>query len=286
MSLIASTPVNAAAGDTGKPALTGTVKNMMGMLWYQMLSELNATGLDSDSLGAGGSAFQSMFLQNIAQNDFGKYDSTLTAATVKQLAARNNAAPSASLTNAPDMLPAPGATQASPALYVTAPEAAVNNLPSGNVTLNQATNFARNLWPNIKSAAAKLGVPAVAILAQTALETGWGSAAPGNNLFGIKAADGQSGTLRPTQEVVDGVLTPQTAAFRNYSSTADSVSDYVDQILSGFQNVAGQGSVGGFAQALQAGGYATDGSYAAKIISISQSPMMARVLAAIGAASD
>ena len=96
------------------------------------------------------------------------------------------------------------------------------------------------------------------MLAQSALETGWGNAAPGNNLFGIKAVDGEAGTSRATHEVVDGVMTPQTASFRNYPSTAASVSDYVGQIQAGFQGAVGQSTVSGFAQALQQAGYATD----------------------------
>ncbi len=53
--------------------------------------------------------------------------------------------------------------------------------------MTQATNFARAVWPQITAGGAALGVPAVAVLAQSALETGWGASAPGNNLFGIKA---------------------------------------------------------------------------------------------------
>jgi flagellar protein FlgJ len=122
------------------------------------------------------------------------------------------------------------------------------------------------------------------VLAQTALETGWGAASPGNNLFGVKASGGESGSMRATHEVVDGVLTPQTSSFRNYSSLASSVSDYVGLIQSGFGAAAGQSTVAGFAQALQAGGYATDTNYASKIVNIAQSPLMAQVLQAIGGA--
>ena len=73
-------------------------------------------------------------------------------------------------------------------------------------------------------------MPPVALLAQSALETGWGTASPGNNLFGIKAADGQTGTSRPTHEMVDGLLTAQSATFRDYASPAASIADYVQQI--------------------------------------------------------
>ncbi len=280
-----------AAATGGNAKVASTVQHLTGMLWYEMLSGMNDTGFDSSTLGTGGSAFQSMFLWNIAQNDMGKYDSALTAATIKQIGSRAAAdlppAPTEPVTDSLVDLSS-GAGAAAMAVAQSSTTDAISSPPPMAAThgslMDQATNFARAVWPQITSAAQKLNVPAVALLAQSALETGWGTAAPGNNLFGIKATDGQSGTLKTTHEVVDGVLTQQNAFFRNYPSPAASISDYVGQILSGFQNVAGQSTVGGFAQALQSSGYATDTNYAAKIISISQSPMMAQVLQAIGGA--
>ncbi len=154
------------------------------------------------------------------------------------------------------------------------------------VMRHRLKNFAKSVWPQITQAAQALGVPPVAVLAQTALETGWGAAAPGNNIFGVKASGGESGTMRDTHEVIDGVLTSQAASFRNYSNLADSISDYVGLIQFGFSAATGQSTVAGFAQALQAGGYATDMNYASKIVNIAQSPLMAQVLQAIGGTSS
>jgi flagellar protein FlgJ len=278
-----------AAGATAAPAqstLKSTVQHLMGTLWYEMLSELNQTGMSSDTLGTGGSDYQDMFLWNVAQNDFAKYDTGLTQATIDQISGRASIAPGAAAqAQAAGMLPAPGQesmASAVPAPVTQSPLAPLGTAQAGASSLAQATDFARKIWPQITAAAQQLGVPAVGLLAQTALETGWGAAAPGNNLFGIKSVDGESGTTRPTQEMVDGVPTPQLAKFRDYDSVSASVSDYVGQIASGFQGAMGQGSVSAFAQALQNGGYATDTNYAAKIISISQSPIMAGVLQAIG----
>jgi flagellar protein FlgJ len=269
-------PAGAPAADTAiQPGMPATVKHLAGMLWYEMLSELNKSGPDPSMLGAGSGSFQDMFLWSVAQNDFSKYDSALTAATLRQIGGHAGGAAAAT---APAPAPAPAAAATSSPVSAGA--------PAGAATVQQATNFAKTIWPDIVSAAKQLNVPPVAVLAQTALETGWGVAAAGNNLFGIKATDGQSGSIRATHEVVDGVLTPQTAAFRDYGSTADSVSDYVGQIQSAFQNVVGQNSVGGFASALQSGGYATDTSYAAKIVAISQSPLMQQVLQSVTAQPD
>ena len=50
-----------------KPSLIATVGHMEGVLWYEMLSEMNKTGFGADTLGTGGNNFQSMFLWNVAQ---------------------------------------------------------------------------------------------------------------------------------------------------------------------------------------------------------------------------
>ncbi|OYV37042.1 MAG: hypothetical protein B7Z80_13960 [Rhodospirillales bacterium 20-64-7] len=274
--LTANAAAASAPGTAGSSTqLSGTVKHMMGMLWYEMLSEMSQNGGNA-GLGPGGSAFQSMFLWNVAQNDFSKYDAGLTKATIQQIGGRANAAPVAAAAAAGTVAGVAATGMAAPAPSGTAASG------SGGVSVAQAAKFAQAIWPDITAAAQQLGVPAVALLAQSALETGWGSAMPGNNLFGVKAVDGETGSTRATHEVVDGVTTPQLASFRDYGSQAASVADYVGQLQAGFAGAAGQTSVAGFAQALQAGGYATDPSYAAKIVSISHSPMMAQVLQAIG----
>lgn len=268
MSNVAAISSGVSVSVSAKPTLAQTATHMEGMLWYQMLSGLNDTGLDAGSLGAGGEEFQDMFLYSVAQNDFGKYDTALTAAAVRQLGGTAIVAP---------------VPQAAP---VTPAPQPVSSAPEAGATLPQrAQQFAKEAWPAIQQAARALDVSPVAILAQSALETGWGAAAAGNNLFGIKAGDGQSGTVRNTHEVVDGVLQAQTASFRDYSSMSESVSDYVSEIQKNFQDVVGQSSVGGFADALQSSGYATDSGYAAKIVNISNSPLMRQVLQAVGAAT-
>jgi peptidoglycan hydrolase FlgJ len=296
MSIIPNTTQRLAEGGApAKPGLAATVKHMAGMLWYEMLSELNKDGLSSDALGTGGDDFQSMFLWNIAQNDFGKYDDSLVSAAMRQIGGTADAARQAAPAAVPNFptpviqameLDGTAGTGASAETAAAALSAApANTQPAGDLVA-QAKNFAKSIWPQITAAAEALGVPPVAVLAQTALETGWGTAAPGNNLFGIKAVDGEASTSRPTQEMVDGVMTPQSAAFRDYASISASVSDYVSQIQSGFQNVIGQGTVNGFAHALQQAGYATDTNYAAKIINISQSSLMEQVLQSVGEGSQ
>jgi flagellar protein FlgJ len=285
------------ASSASSAKVTTTVKHMMGTLWYEMLSAMNENG-GTAGLGQGGEAFQSMYMWNIAQNDFGKYDTALTKATIQQIGARAGTAPGSAA--APALAapsghpvpggpapggPAPGGPAPGSALAANASAPPAAGSTGGTISTAQVVNFARSVWPSITAAAQTLGVPAVALLAQSALETGWGTASPGNNLFGIKAADGEAGSSRATHEVVDGVATPQMASFRDYGSPAASIADFVSLVQSGFAAAMGQSSVAGFAQALAAGGYATDPGYAAKIVNISQSPRMAQALQAVGGAA-
>jgi flagellar protein FlgJ len=247
---------------------------MEGILWYNMLSEMNKNGLDTSALGAGSDAYQSLFLWDIAQNDFGKYDTTLLSATLRQIGGRAAQAPP------------PVRDELSPAEIDPTADAAFapsSGAVTDAVVLAHAANLTRSIWPAVQMAASVLGVPPVAVLAQAALETGWGNAMPGNNVFGIKASGGEPASAEATHEMVDGALVPETANFRDYPSALDCVSDYIRLIQSNFQSVIGQGTVAGFAEALQSGGYATDSGYASKIITIARSPMMAQMLQSVGA---
>lgn len=55
------------------------------------------------------------------------------------------------------------------------------------------SEFVKQFHPFAKATEIKVGISAVAILAQAALESGWGKAAPGNMFFGVKDADGING---------------------------------------------------------------------------------------------
>lgn len=53
--------------------------------------------------------------------------------------------------------------------------------------------FVKNYLPFALETQKKTGISAVAILAQAALESGWGKVAPGNMFFGVKDTDGING---------------------------------------------------------------------------------------------
>lgn len=158
-----------------------------------------------------------------------------------------------------------------------------NSMSAQDAAFNSPDEFIASLWPLAKSAAEKLGVDPKAILAQAALETGWGKypiarqdGTASFNMFGIKADSRWSGdrAVVSTLEYQDGIAKQQKAPFRAYQSFSDSFDDYADFLLSSERYkdaiLAGD-DVATFADKLQQGGYATDPEYSQKIQRIAAS---------------
>ena len=147
------------------------------------------------------------------------------------------------------------------------------------VTPEQRRDFVDKLLPQATAAARELGVDARAIVAQAALETGWGTHLPADaqgashNYFGIKAGGAWSGAsvAADTTEYTAGVAGQERARFRAYGSVAESLEDYVRVLRDNPRYAAALGTgadVRAFATALQRGGYATDPEYASKLVSV------------------
>lgn len=128
-------------------------------------------------------------------------------------------------------------------------------------------------------ASRRSGVPAKLILSQAALESGWGQreimrpdGSSSHNLFGIKAGRGWHGDVvqAMTTEYVDGEPRKMMQPFRAYASYADSLTDYANLISRSdrYSEVMTARSAEDAARKVQAAGYATDPSYADKLISI------------------
>jgi peptidoglycan hydrolase FlgJ len=153
--------------------------------------------------------------------------------------------------------------------------------------------FVRAVAPYARAAAHKLGVSVRAVLAQAALETGWGKHTPtvadgasSHNLFGIKGGGSWQGSRAnvPTLEYENGVAVRRQASFRAYASPAESFADYARLLGDNprYAGVTGHGDdVAGFAHALVDAGYATDPAYARKITAIANSDTMRDALAAL-----
>jgi flagellar protein FlgJ len=143
----------------------------------------------------------------------------------------------------------------------------------------EPADFVAALLPHAARAARRLGTAPGVLIAQAALETGWGRSLPRNqygesslNLFGIKADRDWPGAraVVTTLEFVDGVPERRREPFRMYESVADAFDDYVALLESRprYAEALGARTPAAYAQALQRGGYATDPDYARKILDI------------------
>ncbi len=140
--------------------------------------------------------------------------------------------------------------------------------------------FVARLTPHAEAVARELGVTPRAVLAQAALETGWGEhvirradGSSSHNYFGIKAANGWRGEVVsvPTTEYVDGRAVTVEARFRAYDSAAAAFADYGRFISENprYREALANGTdEARYAHGLAAAGYATDPRYAEKIIAI------------------
>ncbi len=144
--------------------------------------------------------------------------------------------------------------------------------------------FVRDLLPHAEEAAATLGVDPSVLIAQAALETGWGQRVirdgdglSSNNLFGIKATgrwDGDSLSI-PTLEYTGGVARRQRENFRVYDDLGHGFTDYVNLIKGSeryAEAVRNAADPDAYLEALQEAGYATDPNYANKIKAILHGP--------------
>ena len=133
--------------------------------------------------------------------------------------------------------------------------------------------FVERVGPKALAVAKELGIDPRIIIAQAALETGWGKSVKGNNLFGIKSHGKQNGVMVATHEVMDGKRVGITDNFRAYDTYDDSISDYGDFLRNNkrYQSMINANSLDEQIAALGVSGYATDPDYAEKIESIAKS---------------
>ncbi|MDB2603189.1 glucosaminidase domain-containing protein [Planktomarina temperata] len=126
--------------------------------------------------------------------------------------------------------------------------------------------------PVAKEIAEDLGVSYKVVLAQAALESGWGKSVKGNNLMGIKSHGEEGGVDIFTHEVVNGKRVKLTDSFRQYDSPEDSIRGYGKFLKanSRYKHFLRAGAENEDAQlsALQTSGYATDPKYSFKLRTI------------------
>ena len=139
--------------------------------------------------------------------------------------------------------------------------------------------FLDKVWEHAQEAADDVGVPAMFIIAQAALETGWGRAQlvgedgrQSHNLFNIKAGRNWTGKVVEvrTREYEKGRPVIRKAAFRAYDSYREAFIDYARLLKNNerYAQVLGKDDPREFAYGLQRAGFATDPSYGKKIVAI------------------
>ena len=150
--------------------------------------------------------------------------------------------------------------------------------------------FVAAVWPHARRAAQAIGVSAHALVAQAALESGWGKrlaagidGQPSFNLFGIKAGANWTGDRDriATHEYVNGTRAARYADFRDYASLAEAFDDYVALLRRNPRYAAAlrhSTDSRRFAAHLQKAGYSTDPHYADKIHSIANGQTLRRAM--------
>jgi len=226
-------------------------ETLFGSDQQDMYQDMFDDQLSLQMAGGGGLGLADLLVQQLAR-------STLSQAG-PAAATSNSTRPSAALIGSPQQ---------------TSSKQAGSNQSSSKET------FVRGLLPLAHEAGRELGVDPHALVAQAALETGWGKSVPVTasgdssfNLFGIKAGSSWAGATVnvPTLEFEAGIPVRKVERFRSYESAQASFSDYAALIRNNarYADVVGNGAdVAAFASALQQGGYATDPDYAHKVTAV------------------
>lgn len=253
-------------------ALRATAKQFETIFTKMMLQSMRDARLGEDLFGSSaGDMYQSMFDDQIALEMSQGRGIGIAEMLLAQLqrSGRSTTAPSTT---------APSTTGSSATTSVV--DGA--SLDVGSLKPGSREAFLESILPAARQAAATLGVSTRAVLAQAALETGWGRSVPraadgrsSHNLFGIKASERWSGPRveQLTTEFVNGAPQQQVAAFRAYGSPAESIADHARLLAVSprYSAVRGTGDdIAAYGAALQRGGYATDPRYAQKLEAVAE----------------
>lgn len=280
--------LRAKARTDAQGTLKEVAKQMEGLFLNMMLKSMREASLGDPLLDSNeGDMYRDMLDQQMAMNISNGRGIGLAENLVRQLQpyVNNTAAPNQTSLDQlkfRSQLLGRGGDAAMP----TAPLAAAAAQPAKS-GFDSKQQFISALYPHAVGAARELGVDPKVLVAQAALETGWGKSvirhgdgSSSHNLFNIKADrrwEGERVTVG-TLEYKEGVPYRTQAAFRSYDSFAASFDDYVRFLKTNPRyadalRVAGNSQA--YVQSLQQAGYATDPAYARKITQIMQNDLMA-----------
>lgn len=163
---------------------------------------------------------------------------------------------------------------------VIPPEKNIESNRENPTSISSPEDFFSQLWPLAEKTAAQWGLDTQALMAQAALETGFGRHIPQRddgsssfNVFGIKAGKSWQGPVvnRPTLEYQEGVLVSKRDGFRAYTDFAAAFNDYAHLIGATpryRQALDNSRDPERYFTALQAAGYSSDPQYANKIMAL------------------
>ena len=269
-------------------ALKGAIKQFEAIFWQMLLKSMRDASepLKSDLFSSNQrEMYESMHDEQLSLVMAGNKNSGLSDMLYQQLKPQGQPhAQSAPLKTAVQQTP-PAREELKQTLHAdkasTAEAQTTKQVSQEDLSSNKIFNFIHMLWDDAKRVAKKINLDPKVMIAQAALETGWGKSfeeaqLKNFNLFGIKADKAWQGAQlnKKTIEYTDGVLEKIQAPFRNYHSFGESMQDYVAFLSSRphyQQALAKADDPEVYLQCLQQAGYATDPNYANKILKIMQS---------------
>lgn len=265
------------AGKDPQGNLKQVARQVEGMFVQMMLKSMREA-LPKDGMFSSDQTrlYTSMYDQQIAQHMTAGKGLGLADQMVKQMGGEAQA-PVEDAAQVPMKFPLETVTSYQNQTLTQMVRSAVPKPPSSDEPLSgDSKDFLAQLALPARLASQQSGIPHHLILAQAALESGWGqrqikteSGEPSFNLFGVKASGSWKGPVTEitTTEFENGEAKKVKAKFRVYGSYLEALSDYVGLLTRNprYAAVTTAATPEQGAQALQSAGYATDPNYARKL---------------------
>lgn len=274
--------LKAKAGQDPQANLRPVARQVEGMFVQMMLKSMREA-LPKDGLFSSDQTrlYTSMYDQQIAQQMTAGKGLGLAEEMVKQMQTQKE--PSSTVGQVPMKFDLQTVTSFQNDALTQMVRKALPKTPGGSDAplSGDSKDFLAKLALPAQVASEQSGIPHHLILAQAALESGWGqrqirreNGEPSYNLFGVKASGNWKGPVTEitTTEFENGEAKKVKAKFRVYGSYLEALSDYVGLLTRNprYAAVTNASTAEQGAQALQNAGYATDPQYARKLTNMIQ----------------
>ncbi|MDH3000184.1 integrating conjugative element protein [Chelonobacter oris] len=139
------------------------------------------------------------------------------------------------------------------------------HIPNNSITAKTKREFIEQAMPAAKEIEKKWGVPAAVVIAQAALESGWGEHVKGNAYFGVKGKGTNGSVNFATTEVIDGKrvgIRDNFASYGGFGEAADGYGAFLNKNKRYRNAFNYRDDPVAFAREVAKAGYATDPNYA------------------------